>query len=184
MVPAVAPNNLAPHTKIFLLHHHVTSLCDNAFPTTILMFDEADITSWIDHIDTSIEEVRHARALPTPPRSLGSKISKQKRSASMDLDYQDDEATPRSRKRNRKGGYRPASLSEATSSIQFSQPESPARSNSPVKDLLNELRSAKPTIDYQQLDGVNLPATVRELIQKLNTDFGQAYVPLGLKVRD
>ncbi|KAK3172316.1 hypothetical protein OEA41_005637 [Lepraria neglecta] len=101
----------------------------------------------------------------------------------MDLDYQDHEATPRSRKRNRKGGYRPASLSEATSSIQFSQPESPARSNSPVKDLLNELRSAKPTIDYQQLDGVNLPATVRELIQKLNTDFGQAYVPLGLKAK-
>ncbi len=63
-----------------------------------------------------------------------------------------------------------------------SELSSQSRPSSPKRDLINELRCAKPSINCQPLKGKDMPDTVAALVGDLTKDFGSRFIPLGLKV--
>lgn len=63
-----------------------------------------------------------------------------------------------------------------------SQASSPSRSASPTRDLLNILRVSRPSVDCQSPDSVMAPIAM-EVRKTLSKDFGDAVIPVALKVR-
>lgn len=196
----VATGNLTSPSRIS--YHHPLRIkpihAINDLFLTILMWDQETITSWINCVDWPRTKDKRAQpSLLTPPLSSGSGFTtcqkdwlhvkatcKRRRLSSMASYIGDPEATPRKRRGrvNNLPTRSGSSISDASSHQRFSQPASPARSLSPVKDLLNELRFAVPRIDYQASHESAVPATVDTLIQKLAQGLGESCIPIDLKV--
>lgn len=165
------------------------------------MCTERSIELWLRQTTAATHEALPSfapTAYATPPVSREASVydqlptdtlpAKRKRSWTMTSMEIEDE-TPR--KKQRPGPY----SFQSTSSSIISLDDTPglphpregsvySRASSPKRDLLNELRCARPAIEWAHLQAHQaiLPPSVNDLLKRLVKGFGSRYIPLGLQV--
>lgn len=160
------------------------------------------ITSWLKAIDGSRPEIQFSQntsAVSYPTPSLSSycfanstrPVTDTKR-RTMDMTDEANVETSRAKRPKRAPKSVQSFSTGSTSSLldshlhlsHHSQPKATcsSRSSSPKRDLLNQLRCATPSIDWQPLRDTSMPDSVKGLLFILTADFGSKVIPRGLKV--
>lgn len=198
--PGFGPTGRSPSERIntnklsqrIILNHlgwYVSYSCSE--PPEQMGSDES-VRSWLANIPTSCEKRVLTASYISPPPSFTPK--RRKTSSSKRMDFEQTPRPQKQRKRayhkegvesNESGSSASGLTSESYPSLPHAIGSSPSRPISPTRDLINQLRSAHPSIQCNAIESPlssESPIAVQELLKNLAAGFGENVIPRKLRV--